>query len=916
MPNTTRPGWTVRVDIALDPGRSRSRDCRSLRELFGVREGGHRLYEDFELTIKPGEVVAVCGPSGAGKSLLLRAVARKARGCCRVRTGDLAQKSQPAVECLTGGTLAQRLDLLSRCGLAEAPVLATPARCLSGGQMYRLAVARALHEAARRKAQVLILADEFGAAVDEATAAVLARQLRRIISSSDRLALLVATVQPELLVHLKPDRLLVKPLNQPPRWVRPPRGRGIDPSDWPIEEGSIRDYRGLESFHYLAGPPAAHKRVYVVRAPRKWAQAGGTDLAAVCVVSPPVLRVRARNIATGGRYMLGADGDGVGRLNREVECISRVIVHPVYRSCGLAARLVRHAMDQARAPVVESMAVMGRVHPMFERAGMDPWPGLGCHRPYVYYLHFRRFSDSADAAPTNSDSEAATIDAPPNSETDAAPADDHPPSPAPAGSRCGDRAIPATQPLPDQPPGNPSELAALVQRHLGIKVPAKILCPGHQPPLDYLCASFFDQQDLLIWANRGGGKTLMAAVATILDAVYRAPIHIRVLGGSFDQSDRLADYIRDLLAARPELLAGPMTRQRVRLVGGSEVRMLAQSQRAVRGQHVQKIRCDEVDLFDPEVWRAVQFATRSVGSSRGSIEVLSTLHRPGGLMQELVDLSQSSANAPPGAGGYRMIRWCLWEVIEACPSWRRCENCPLAADCQGLARQAEGFFRIDDAITILARSSRAAWEAEMLCRGPQREHLVLGEFDTARHVAGVEYCPDWPLYRAMDFGYTSPLVCLWVQVSPGGGVHVLDEYVRARLPLAAHAAEILRRDPGPIAMTYVDPAGRQKESTSGAACTELLTAAGIPCTWRASTIGEGLELIRSVLAPASGEVKLQIHPRCRQLIKAFGEYHYGDLDRSGDAKPIKDGPDHLIDALRYFFVNRVRPCIVIRRGRY
>jgi nicotinate-nucleotide adenylyltransferase len=69
---------------------------------------------------------------------------------------------------------------------------------------------------------------------------------------------------------------------------------------------------------------------------------------------------------------------------------------------------------------------------------------------------------------------------------------------------------------------------------LGVKVPGKVICPGHQSPLDYLRASFFDQQDLLVWANRGGGKTFMAAVATILDALYRAPIHIRVLGGSFD----------------------------------------------------------------------------------------------------------------------------------------------------------------------------------------------------------------------------------------------------------------------------------------------------------------------------------------------------------------------------------------------
>jgi len=57
----------------------------------------------------------------------------------------------------------------------------------------------------------------------------------------------------------------------------------------------------------------------------------------------------------------------------------------------------------------------------------------------------------------------------------------------------------------------------------------------------------------------------------------------------------------------------------------------------------------------------------------------------------------------------------------------------------------------------------------------------------------------------------------------------------------------------------IDPAGRQKESTSGAACTELLEAAGIPYTSRGSSISDGLELIRAALAPALGEPKLHIH---------------------------------------------------------
>ncbi len=467
-------------------------------------------------------------------------------------------------------------------------------------------------------------------------------------------------------------------------------------------------------------------------------------------------------------------------------------------------------------------------------------------------------------------------------------------------------------------------LQRAVKALLGVTFPDQAICRHHNSPLDYLEASFLQQKDLLVWANRGGGKTMLAAAATLLDALYRAPVKIRVLGGSFDQSDRLAEYIREFVQKRPELVEGRMYKDRITVVGGSEIRMLAQSQRAVRGQHVQKIRCDEVDLFDDDVWQAVQFATRSKGKTRGSIEVLSTLHRQGGLMHNLVQNAQGirdeqttvEALTSDSPFGYHLVSWCLWEVIERCPPERKCDECLLAEDCKGVAKRANGFFRIDDAIAIKARSSRAAWESEMLCKGPRRQWLVFEEFDPAIHVRKVEYCGIWPLYRAIDFGYASPLVCLWVQVTPAGAVHVLDEYVRTRLPLAKHAAAILQRDPGPVEMTYVDPAGRAKESTSGSACTELLTAAGIPCTSRKSTIVDGLELIRAVLAPATGQPRLYVHPRCARLIDSFAMYHYPSPNSPDADKPVKDGPDHAIDALRYFFINRLRPAGETQRGRY
>jgi hypothetical protein len=472
-------------------------------------------------------------------------------------------------------------------------------------------------------------------------------------------------------------------------------------------------------------------------------------------------------------------------------------------------------------------------------------------------------------------------------------------------------------------PANRQELARWIEQVLGLRIPSQALCPGHQSPLDFLARSFLPPspdgpggQDLLVWANRGGGKTMLAAVASLLEGLYRRPVKIRILGGSFDQSDRLAEYLRDFLSREQlsDAVQGRMTHSRIRLAGQADIRMLAQSQRAVRGQHVQKMRCDEVDLFDPAVWRALQFVTRSSGQSRGAVEVFSTLHRPGGLMDQLVQQAMARA---PGQGGFELVKWCLWEVIQRCPSERNCAGCPLEEDCQGKARQADGFFGIDDAIAIKARSSRSAWQAEMLCRGAKRDWAVFGEFDPAVHVGQVDYCPEWPVYRGIDLGYANPSVCLWMQTSPTGMVHVLREYARSHLTMEQLAVEIKGRDLGPVKESYIDPAGNARQSTSGQACTAILRAGGVPCISRSSTIAEGLELIRTALAPALGLPRLKVSPQCAGLIAAFAAYHYAEPSGGRfDESPVKDGPDHYIDALRYFFVNHTHTAGKTKRKTY
>lgn len=469
-------------------------------------------------------------------------------------------------------------------------------------------------------------------------------------------------------------------------------------------------------------------------------------------------------------------------------------------------------------------------------------------------------------------------------------------------------------------PRTRKDLKNYVKAFLGVDVPDKRICPDHQSPLDYLWHSFSadsapqtlaagrraknaQNADAIVWANRAGGKTELAAIATLLDCVHKPKCQVRILGGSGEQAGRMYDYlIRFLQNGFEQFLAGPALKTKCRFANGSSVEVLTQSAKSVRGQHIQKLRCDEVELFDREVFAAAKFTTQSKAGIRAAMELISTMHQPYGLMQEAV-VSANELGTP-------IFKWCVWEVIEKCID-RNCSQCSLWPDCRGKARKANGYLKIDDCITQMRRASRTCWEAEMLCKRPSRQNVVFEQFNPDIHVKRVVFDPNLPLYRAIDFGFVNPFVCLWIQVDESGVVRVIDEYVRSRATIDIHAEQMKSQTPIPeqqVAATFCDPAGGSVNDVTGTSAVRELRTMGIAVRSRRSGILEGIELTRRAIRSGDGRSNLIISPRCRRLIEAMECYHYPDSGNSHSELPQKDGLyDHPIDALRYFFVNYSRP---------
>ncbi|HIJ72456.1 MAG TPA: hypothetical protein HPP87_14030 [Planctomycetes bacterium] len=137
--------------------------------------------------------------------------------------------------------------------------------------------------------------------------------------------------------------------------------------DIEIVRGDVKDYHRLSVFHYRRGGPAAFAGVYSMKK--------SNVTVGVIVYTMPSMGCELRNIATGGMFE-GLDRKSrLKMINRNIRCISRVIIEPRFRGLGLAKRLVAETMPLMNVPVIEAMAVMGNVHPFFERAGMKAYRG-------------------------------------------------------------------------------------------------------------------------------------------------------------------------------------------------------------------------------------------------------------------------------------------------------------------------------------------------------------------------------------------------------------------------------------------------------------------------------------------------------------------------------------------------------------
>ena len=156
-----------------------------------------------------------------------------------------------------------------------------------------------------------------------------------------------------------------------PRWSR--TRRSSLEHTLRLERGTRADWDTLAPFHYHSQSTSGAIIVWSYVTDEALRLGPRRRVVGVIVYQYPSLNNRARNQATGGRYVTQPRTIGIQRLNRELITIGRVVIDPQFRGLGLAYRLVRQTMPQMGKPLVESLARMGRVNPFFEKAGMQAY---------------------------------------------------------------------------------------------------------------------------------------------------------------------------------------------------------------------------------------------------------------------------------------------------------------------------------------------------------------------------------------------------------------------------------------------------------------------------------------------------------------------------------------------------------------
>jgi ParB-like chromosome segregation protein Spo0J/ABC-type transport system involved in cytochrome c biogenesis ATPase subunit/N-acetylglutamate synthase-like GNAT family acetyltransferase len=332
---------------------------------LGVDEAQHFvIFDNFRLDFHRGDLIYLTGDSGGGKTLLLKAFKRFFGDEAIELDGLNIDPEETLIEGV-GADVKEAIEILSLCGLNDAFLFLRKYKELSDGQKYRYRLAKLIDN---KEKSVWIL-DEFCATLDRVMARIIAYLVQKVARKYGK-TVIVATTHQDLLEDFQPNIIVDKGYERDVKvtdcHVEP--GKCSICKDISIRKGAVEDYEGLSRFHYRSKEDEEPESLRIKDCYKLLFK---DEIIGVIVYSHSYLNLKPRNMVFGERYLYTPGEFHKARLiNEEIARISRVVIHPKFRGIGLGAFLVKETMPKVDAKVIETLAVMARYNPFFEKAGM------------------------------------------------------------------------------------------------------------------------------------------------------------------------------------------------------------------------------------------------------------------------------------------------------------------------------------------------------------------------------------------------------------------------------------------------------------------------------------------------------------------------------------------------------------------
>lgn len=296
-----------------------------ITEAFGIDGGYNQLVCDLDVP-EDYEVLYITGESGSGKSVLLNEL-----------FPDYKVEDVPTTPLfLWGGESNEQqietMKILTLVGISDATLFINTYDRLSDSQKARARIALEL-----MSDKPIVVVDEFLSTLDRKTAKPVAYCIQKAIRKLGK-RLVVATAHDDLTKYLKPDYIIY--------------GNAF-PSEFTCEKYTWSNINPIiPEVELVYGDKVDYRKLRLGELHYKGKYTGGTKEYLFAKYDDRTIGVLVStyNRSTGGRR------------------ISRVVVHPSYRGIGVGQALIRKYISEF--DLVDVVAAMGLINPVFEKAGM------------------------------------------------------------------------------------------------------------------------------------------------------------------------------------------------------------------------------------------------------------------------------------------------------------------------------------------------------------------------------------------------------------------------------------------------------------------------------------------------------------------------------------------------------------------